>query len=142
MVKVYIPGVWDLLHVGHLHALSLAKGLGDYLVVGIPDDQVVEEDKGRPPIITLQDRMTMLVALRCVDKVVAYHRLEFISQLESIQPDILAVGDTWGQDERHLAAEEWVKSNGKVMVMLPYYPHESTTDIKRRVLTMQTQTQA
>lgn len=131
---VYIPGVWDLLHVGHLHILGQARDLGDRLVVGVPSDAVVEEDKGSPPVITLQDRVRMLQALRCVTLVIPYHKLEFLTHLEWVRPQVLVVGEQWGTLQRHKDAEEWMANHGGRVVMVSRYPNESTTDIKRRVV--------
>ena len=43
---VYIQGSFDLLHHGHLKRLQEAKKLGDFLYVGIWDDQMVKYYKG------------------------------------------------------------------------------------------------
>jgi ethanolamine-phosphate cytidylyltransferase len=37
---VYVDGTYDLFHVGHVEFLKRAKELGDFLVVGVHDDQV------------------------------------------------------------------------------------------------------
>ena len=132
MQIVYIPGVWDLLHIGHLAILERARALGDRLVVGVPSDRVVIEDKGEPPMIPLVDRLRLLAALGCVDLAIPYYRLEFLTHLRMIQPDVLAVGETWGDEERHREAERWVAQNGRRLVKLPYYTDESTTAIKER----------
>ena len=63
MFVVYIPGVWDLLHVGHLRVLQNAKNLGNKLFVGVASDQAVKEDKGSFPTISDTDRTEMLNAL-------------------------------------------------------------------------------
>lgn len=133
MQIVYIPGVWDLLHVGHLTILERAKALGDRLVVGVPSDGVVKEDKGTTPVIRLEDRLRMLAALRCVDVAIPYYRLEFLAHLRMIQPDILAVGEAWGHDRRHAEAEQWIMQHRRRVVRLPYYEGESCTDIRERV---------
>lgn len=38
MVKVITYGTYDLLHYGHIKLLERAKGLGDYLIVGVTTD--------------------------------------------------------------------------------------------------------
>ena len=134
MHLVYIPGVWDLLHVGHLTILERAKALGDRLVVGVPSDDVVVEDKGQSPVIPLADRIRMLAALKCVDVAMPYYRLEFVTHLEMVRPSVLAVGGTWGNDRRHRDATEWAHQHGSRIVRLPYTEGMSTTDIKARCL--------
>lgn len=131
MILVVTFGCWDLLHVGHVAVLERARALGDRLVVGVPSDEVVTEDKGRPPVILLADRLRMVAALRCVDVAVPYHLLAFVPTLEAVRPDVMAVGDTWGSECRHVAAETWMTAAGGRVVRLPYTAGVSTTEIRR-----------
>ena len=43
MQIVYVSGAFDLFHIGHLAFLEEAAKLGDYLIVGILNDQVRAE---------------------------------------------------------------------------------------------------
>ncbi|KAI8559587.1 hypothetical protein RHMOL_Rhmol04G0185900 [Rhododendron molle] len=43
---VYIDGAFDLFHAGHVEILRLARGLGDFLLVGIHTDQTVRKEVG------------------------------------------------------------------------------------------------
>ena len=131
---VYMPGCFDLLHVGHVRAIQRAANLGDWLIIGVPSDETVCEDKGSPPIISLNERIEMLKSLRAVDAVAPYFTLDFIPHLKNFQPSVLAVGSTWGTCSRHLAAEEWVRNNNARMVKIEYFTGESTTKIKQRVI--------
>lgn len=131
---VLMFGIFDMLHIGHVRALNHAVTYGDSLVVAIPSDDVVAEDKGRKPIIRLADRMEMLSSIKSVTSVYPYHKFEFIDTLNRIDPDILAVSTTWGREERHLAAEQWIKERNRKIVVIPYYGDESTTRIKQRVI--------
>lgn len=38
---VYIDGSYDMLHIGHIETLKKARELGDYLIVGLHDDEVI-----------------------------------------------------------------------------------------------------
>ena len=49
--RVYIPGVWDLFHVGHLNVLQEAKKYGTHLIVGICSDEMCISTKTNPPAI-------------------------------------------------------------------------------------------
>lgn len=131
MQLVYVAGVWDLIHVGHLTLLERARALGDRLVVGAPADEVVMADKGLPPVIPLEDRLRMLAALRCVDAALPYYQLEFLTHLSMLRPDILVIGEEWGSAPRHTDALEWVREHGKRVVRLPYTRGVSSTAIRR-----------
>ena len=68
---VYVDGSFDLLHMGHLETLKIAKSLGDYLIVGVHDDKTVNEHKGKNfPIMNLNERSLNLLALKYVDDVI------------------------------------------------------------------------
>jgi len=134
MVVGYVPGVWDLLHVGHLALLERAKGLCDKLIVGVAGDDITRKDKGEYPVIPETQRTRMVQSLSCVDIASAYYRLEFLTHLNLFNPDVLIVGDTWGHEERHNQAIDWVRENDRRLMGLPYTEGVSTTQIKSRVL--------
>lgn len=127
---VYTPGCWDLLHVGHINFLEAAKGLGNILIVGVASDEVIKEDKGKPPVICLEHRLKMIQVLNCVNVGVPYYTLNFLPHLTSFNPDILVVGEDWGKDIRHKDAEDWVKLLNRRLVKLPYTDGISSTLIK------------
>lgn len=68
---VYIDGAFDLIHSGHIETLRKAKELGTYLIVGVHDDKVVNDRKGKNfPIMHLYERTLNLLAVRYVDDVI------------------------------------------------------------------------
>ena len=64
-------GVFDLLHTGHINLLQKARGLCDYLVVGVQLDEGVEKMKPRP-ILSTQERVELVKSLKIADEVVTY----------------------------------------------------------------------
>ncbi len=58
----YVPGVFDMFHVGHLNLIRAARPYCDHLIVGVATDEVVERVKGRPPVVTLRERMEIVGA--------------------------------------------------------------------------------
>ena len=66
---VYVDGVFDLFHAGHLAFLRQVKKLGNYLLVGVVKDDDVESYK-RLPVIKYENRLQMLEECRLVDKVI------------------------------------------------------------------------
>ncbi|VDO22681.1 unnamed protein product [Haemonchus placei] len=68
---VYVCGAFDLFHIGHLSFLEEAAKLGDYLIVGILTDQVINEYKGsNHPIMSLHERVLSVLAYKPVNEVV------------------------------------------------------------------------
>ncbi|CRG95183.1 ethanolamine-phosphate cytidylyltransferase, putative [Plasmodium gallinaceum] len=68
---VYVDGSFDIFHIGHLKILENAKKLGDFLLVGMHDDDVVRRMKGKYfPVVTLLERTLNVLAMRVVDDVV------------------------------------------------------------------------
>nr|CCC95928.1 unnamed protein product [Trypanosoma congolense IL3000] len=68
---VYVQGSFDLFHVGHVQFLKKARALGDYLVVGLYDDQTIRGEKGELfPIMSLNERVLGVLSCRHVDEVI------------------------------------------------------------------------
>jgi FAD synthetase len=57
MRKVLAFGTFDILHPGHEHALTEARGLGDHLTVIIARDTTVEKVKNKKPLFDEQTRL-------------------------------------------------------------------------------------
>merc|ERR1712176_977373 len=67
---VYIDGVFDLFHIGHIAALKKAKELGTFLYVGLYDDETVRSRKGQYfPLMNLQERVLTVLSCKYVDDV-------------------------------------------------------------------------
>lgn len=67
---VYIPGVWDLFHIGHVRFLEQASKLGDYILVGVLSDADVNRRIGRNyPLQSVHERTLSLLACKYIDDV-------------------------------------------------------------------------
>ncbi|XP_054270007.1 ethanolamine-phosphate cytidylyltransferase isoform X2 [Macrosteles quadrilineatus] len=68
---VYVAGAFDLFHVGHLDFLQQAAAQGDFLIVGLHTDPVVNRYKGSNfPIMNLHERVLSVLACKYVSEVV------------------------------------------------------------------------
>jgi cytidyltransferase-like protein len=96
LIKVVLAGgVYDVLHVGHLAALSEAKRLGDVLVAVVATDMTVETLKGRKPVFPEEDRRALVEGLKPVDiAILGYEDVGFGFEqvLTEVKPDIVAFG--------------------------------------------------
>lgn len=68
-IRVYLDGCFDMMHYGHANALRQAKGVGDELIVGLVPDDEVEKYKGCKPVLTEDERLILLKAIKWVDEV-------------------------------------------------------------------------
>jgi len=98
-IVVAVSGFFNPLHVGHLDMIHKAKKLGDKLVVIVNNDKQVAL-KNRIPFMPEKDRLTIIKALRDVDKVVLAvddykwpnGEIPVIKSLAKLKPDIFANG--------------------------------------------------
>jgi len=68
---VYIAGSFDLLHNAHIEILKKARSMGDFLYVGVWPDEIVNHFRGSNyPILSLHERVLMVLANRYADDVV------------------------------------------------------------------------
>jgi ethanolamine-phosphate cytidylyltransferase len=67
---IYIDGAWDMFHSGHIKTLERARAMGDYLIVGVVNDEVVNQHRGANyPIMNLNERVLSVVGCRYADDV-------------------------------------------------------------------------
>ena len=131
---VYTVGTFDLLHVGHLALLEYCATLGDTVAVGVASDEVVQLYKPKAPAIPLEQRIEMPQALRCVDIVLPYHELDYLSVCEEVKADIFVIGEDWGRKPHNHDVEKYFDTQGKKVVQIKYNPRNSSTKIKQNII--------
>jgi len=68
---IYMDGAWDMFHSGHVAVLKQAKKRGEYLIVGVHGDAVVNRIRGSNlPLMNLHERVLSVLGCRFVDDVV------------------------------------------------------------------------
>lgn len=109
MKKVMIFGVFDGVHEGHRHFLKEAKALGDYLIVVIAQNHIVEHLKGHAPALDIVGRFEHLQREDGVDEVVVGDaELSTYEVVKKYRPDIIALGY-----DQQLLKEDLEKSRAK-----------------------------
>ena len=126
---VFTSAVGDMLHTGHLRLFQKASKLGD-LVVGIPTSASNVKIKGRETVISLEDRLLMIQALKCVRLCIAYEGKEELDDLiQLIHPDYVCRGD----DQKDFNGKAAAEAVGAKIVYFPYSKDISSTKIRERI---------
>ncbi len=90
---IFTNGCFDILHVGHVKYLEVAKSFGDILIVGLNSDDSIRRLKGpNRPINSLEDRAYVLSSLESVSFVVPFDEDTPLELISAIRPDVLVKG--------------------------------------------------
>ena len=72
----FTAGAFDMFHIGHLNLLKNAKARCDYLIVGVNTDELILSYKIKPVIVSFQERVEIIDAIRYVDETVLVNTLD------------------------------------------------------------------
>lgn len=129
---VFTNGCFDILHRGHVEYLAAARALGDKLVVGLNTDASVARLKGpHRPYVSLEDRTAVLAALASVDIITPFDTDTPRALIAALLPDVLVKGGDYALEE--MVGREEVEAAGGEVVVVPYLPGRSTTELVRRI---------
>ena len=123
----YVPGAWDMFHVGHLNILLRARERCDRLVVGVVTDQALTVAKGRLPIVPLAERVELVAQLDLVDEVVTDFSSNKLEVWERVRFDVLFKGDDWRGTPKGDKLEADMASVGVTVRYFPYTAHTSSS---------------
>jgi len=129
---VFTNGCFDLLHRGHVEYLATARALGDTLVVGLNTDASVARLKGpHRPYVPLEDRAAVLAALASVDVITPFDSDTPRALIAALLPDVLVKGGDYAVQE--MVGRAAVEAAGGEVVVVPYLPGRSTTELVGRI---------
>lgn len=138
MKTLYTGGTFDLFHAGHVNFLKHCKTLGEHVIVSLNTDEFVERYKGSAPIVSYDDRKTILLSCKYVDEVVENSDGEDSKPtILWAKPDIIAIGDDWAKKDYYKQmnfTQDWLDENNILLVYIPYKQGISTTLLKSRIL--------
>ena len=112
------------------NAKSIA-GKNGKLIVGILTDKAVMEKKPKP-ILSFDYRIELASAIKYVDLAVAQETYSPLPNVLKIKPDILMESTSHDEEDIEKAIEVMESINGRVIV-IPYYPNYSSTNIKNEI---------
>lgn len=96
MKKIITYGTYDLLHQGHINLLRRAKALGDYLIVGVTNDNF-DRERGKLNVRNnVLERVEAVKATGLADKIIIEDYVgQKIDDIQKYDVDIFAIGSDW-----------------------------------------------
>jgi cytidyltransferase-like protein len=132
--RVYIDGIFDLFHRGHVECLKKAKEFLNgpvELIVGIVSDVDAETYK-RKPIYNEEDRYVIIRSISYVDEVILgsplYLTKDFVKR-HRIDCIVHGFSDCRDFEKQ----KEFFKDVEDIFYQIPYYKHLSTTEILKKI---------
>lgn len=107
---VHCHGVFDVLHPGHVDHLAEARALGDFLVVSVTTDSLVNKGPGRP-IHSISLRMKMLASLQSVDAVFESTFVTAVGAIDAVRPDAYVKGPDYKNVESDITGNILLEKN-------------------------------
>lgn len=132
---VYVIGVFDLFHRGHLELLKRAKDLGTKLIVAVNSDAMVASYK-RKPFFSQEDRLELVKALKYVDEAFIIDQYDNKEYIRNFDIDLIVHGDDWEEQsymEQIRVDEEFLTAHGAELVLLPYTRGISTSELIKSI---------
>ena len=129
----YVPGVFDLFHIGHLNVLKNSRQFCDHLIAGVVSDDVAKRNKGMQPIVPLEERLAIVAGIRYVDEAVVEDVPHKLEMWERLRFDVIIKGDDWKGTDR---GDKLEQDFAAVDVEVAYVPYttETSSSLLRAVL--------
>jgi len=131
--RVYLDGIFDLFHRGHLESIKQCKKLGKEVIIGVISDKDAYNYK-RLPIINENDRAEIIRNVKLVDEVIENAPLNInLEFLEKYNIDVVVHGFADENDyNKQKNYYEPIEKAGKFK-RIEYYSKTSTTDIINKI---------
>lgn len=135
MKIAYTPGVWDILHSGHINIINRAKLCGDYLVVGICSDRLTTSQKGTPATKEAE-RAKIVSELKSVNEVYVYDTPNQVDMLKLFNVDVFVIGEEFGKQgvPEHIDALHYCADKNIKIVRIPRTTGISSTSRKEGII--------
>ncbi len=136
MIKVMASGVFDILHLGHIHYLKESKSFGDYLIVVVASDYTAKKH-GKNLIFNENERKGLVSELKIVNEAIIGHSTDDIFQtVNEIKPDIITLGYNQKFDDEFI--ENKCKKLGLKTIVRRTSPYDgsinSSSKIKQKIM--------
>jgi cytidyltransferase-like protein len=141
-LNIYTGGTFDLIHSGHVNFLRRCAQIGT-VTVALNTDEFITQYKGKPPIMSYDERFAVLSEFESVKNIVpnvgdadSKKTVEHLRDVYHIEPDIIAIGSDWARKDYYSQmgfTQDWLDDQNISLLYIPYTKGISTTELKRRM---------
>lgn len=107
------------------------------MTVALNTDEFIEGYKGKPPVMSFDERREVLEACRFVGEVVPnIGGADSRPSIEMVKPDLVVIGSDWAKRDYYKQMQfdqDWLDQRGIGLCYIPYTSGISSTDIKARM---------
>jgi glycerol-3-phosphate cytidylyltransferase len=133
--NVYVIGVFDLFHRGHVEFLKKAKSLGENLIVAVNGDEMVADYK-RKPFYSETDRLEIIKSCKYVNDAFIINIYDNKEYIEQYNIDAIVHGNDWERTSylsQIRVTEDYLKERNTELVLVPYTAGISTSELIKRI---------
>ena len=129
MKSVYLSFSTDIIHGGHISIIEKAAKYGS-VTIGVLTDDVIASYK-RFPLLSYDERVKIIEAIKGVDKVVKQDTLSYKKNLLELKPDYVVHGDNWKVGVQKAIRDEVVDTLASYGGQLIEYPYSDNEEYER-----------
>lgn len=138
---LYTGGTFDIYHSGHANFLRQCRaivGEDGEVVVSLNTDKFICDYKGKPPVMSYEERAQVLLSTKYVDRVIVNTGgSDSKPAISLVNPDFIVIGSDWAYKDYYAQmgfTQEWLDERNIVLIYVPYTEGISTTELKKRIL--------
>lgn len=123
---------FDLFHCGHVMMLKEAKGICDYLIVGLQTDPTLDRPEKNKPVQSVFERFVQLQACKYVDEIVVYAtEKDLLDVLMSYPINVRILGREY--EEKEFTGRKECHERGIELYFNKREHSFSTTELRKRI---------
>ena len=129
----FLCGFFDPLHDGHIDIMRQAKEMCERLIVAVGTDEFMMQRKHHGTILSYEQRVEVLSAIRYVDQVVPEVDLDKVKAYHQYHFDLMIAGADHLSEPIYQEAKEKLEELGVDTIFVPRKKNISSTLMRKRM---------
>lgn len=130
----FLCGFFDPLHDGHIDIMRQAKEICEHLIVAVGTDEFMMQRKHRETVLSYEQRVEIVSAIRYVDQVVPEIDLDKMKAYYQYHFDVMIAGEDHVSEPLYQEAKKQLEALGIDTVFVPRRKNISSTLMREKML--------